>query len=81
MGQTSDSAVVCAKERGRTKRLEIEPNTPESDFIYFSNHADFQIIPYDCYLIKLNCCLLYNKLEQYSMKIDILITKARNYLF
>ena len=25
IGQTSDPAVVCAKERGRTKRLEIEP--------------------------------------------------------
>ena len=26
IGQTSDSAVVCAKELGRTKQLEIEPN-------------------------------------------------------
>ena len=43
--------------------------------VYFGPYLTFQIIPYDCLLTNLNCCLSYVSNEQYLMKIDLLITK------
>ena len=54
-------------------------NFSDNANVYFGTNLTFQIIPYDCLLTNLNCCLSCVSKGQYLMKINLFITKDGTY--
>ena len=48
-------------------------------FFFLPQYLTFQIIPYDCLLTNLHCCLSRVSNKQYLIKINLFITKDGTY--